>query len=104
MRQEVSTSGLAILDGATLPTKHGHPGSTAAVWAAVTREYQSDSSSKKPLRPLVFCSQTPGGDNKHSAQNLEKCHGSLERSRVARYAASPWTAPDCRGPKGNCRS
>jgi len=31
MRQEVSTSGLAILDGATLPTKHGHAGSAAAL-------------------------------------------------------------------------
>ena len=48
MRQEVSTSGLAILDGATLPTKHGHAGSAAAPRAAVIREYQSDSSSKKP--------------------------------------------------------
>ena len=62
MRQEVSTSGLAILDGATLPTKHGHAGSAPV--GAVIREYQSDSSSKKPLRPLVFSTPTPEGRTK----------------------------------------
>jgi len=39
---------LATLDGAFLPTKHGHAGS--ALSGAIL-EYQSDSSSKQPDRP-----------------------------------------------------
>jgi hypothetical protein len=73
-------------DGATLPTKHGHAGSAAAPRTAVIREYQSDSSSKKPRRPLVFSTRTQEiAVKKHETRtaSLDNSHSISAPDRLA---------------------